>query len=100
MATQASAMHPAPGEADNANEKAFRVLTSAVETCAQADDVAGAERWLVALQVCAVGMAPRSMGLCCLAPVMAYQKHPSGYHGRIAQWCTYLFPRRDMSARH
>ena len=31
--------------------KTFRILTSAVHTCAQADDVSGAERWMSALQV-------------------------------------------------
>ena len=32
-------------------DKTFRVLTSAVEACAIADDVAGGERWMAALQV-------------------------------------------------
>lgn len=34
-----------------ADAKTFRVLTSAVEACTIADDVAGAERWMAALEV-------------------------------------------------
>ena len=48
-------------------DKTFRVLTSAVEACTIADDVAGAERWMAALHVgrrCHFASTPRR-GLDC-----------------------------------
>ena len=42
-------MSTSPNAPDD--QKTFRILTSAVDTCAQADDVLGAERWMDALQV-------------------------------------------------
>lgn len=36
---------------DAATSKTYRILTTAVDACTTADDVAGAERWMTALQV-------------------------------------------------
>ena len=41
----------ASNEMAAAVDKTFRVLTSAVEACTIADDVAGGERWMAALHV-------------------------------------------------